>query len=100
MPPPPVKPPPDDDMATRLAAQLNPFGNLPVIDLRLPADLLGQTDRWEIVAGSADVGWDGAAGQTNAAVTAASQWCRQCIISVASVRPGYFFVMAVFARNV
>lgn len=65
------------DLATRLAKLAQPFGGLPPLDLKLDADLIAFSDRWDLAAGAADVRWDKAAGQTSAAISLSSHVRRQ-----------------------
>jgi hypothetical protein len=67
----------DKDLATRLAKELHPFGELPPLDLHLDADLIARSDQLEVAAGSANVRWDGAAEQTETAILLASRYRRQ-----------------------
>jgi len=73
--------PPDrdekQDLATRLAKLQQPFGGLPPLDLQLPPDLVAWSDRWDLAAGSANVRWDKAAGQTQGEVALWSRVRRQ-----------------------
>ena len=74
---PPVKPPPDKDLATRLAKEIDPFGQLPRLELKIDADLIARAERWQIVGGAADVHWDAAAETTTTRLAVASRHYRQ-----------------------
>ncbi len=65
------------DMATRLAEKQRPFGKLAALDLELDADVIAFSDRFEIIAGAANVRWDDRAGEINTAFALRSRFWKQ-----------------------
>jgi hypothetical protein len=60
-------------MAARLAKLQQPLGGLPPLDLTLPAGLLARAERWDLVAGAAEMRWDKAAGLITGNLSLASR---------------------------